>query len=238
MVSPIHMLERIPFMGNNQLTVVQCWDDGVTTDIRLIEVLRRYGAAASFNLCAGQHRNKRSFGWAHSGTDVYRLGWDEMRDVYQGFTIANHSLNHPRLDQINPEQAEREIREGRERLEQFFGKPVSGFSYPFGAYNETVMSLVRNAGHVYARTCESADCSFPPKDAMRFHPSCHFLAPGFWQKYELAKQYGVFYFWGHSYEMVTDVMWERFERTIERISADPDSLWGEVPGLFGETFLK
>ncbi|HOO73396.1 MAG TPA: polysaccharide deacetylase family protein [Spirochaetota bacterium] len=219
-------------MSTKRLTVVQCWDDGVCTDIRLVEVLRRYGAAASFNLCAGLHRNKRSFGWAHAGADVYRLGWDEMRDVYQGFAIANHSMSHPRLDLIAPDAAEREIREGRERLQQFFGQSVSGFAYPFGAYNETLRRLVRDAGHAYARTCESADDVFPPQDAMRFHPTCHFLAPDFWQKYEQARQCGVFYFWGHSYEILTNAMWQDFELTIQRISDDPHSRWGEVGGLF------
>ena len=48
----------------------------------------------------------------------------------------------------------------------------------------------------------------------------------------MAKQCGVFYFWGHSYEMITDSMWSTFEETIERISADPDSCWGEVADLF------
>ena len=37
------------------MTVVRCRDDGVTTDIRLIDILRRYGARAGFNLSAGPH---------------------------------------------------------------------------------------------------------------------------------------------------------------------------------------
>ena len=37
------------------MTVVQCWDDGVTTDARLIEILRKHKARATFNLNAGAH---------------------------------------------------------------------------------------------------------------------------------------------------------------------------------------
>jgi len=35
------------------IKVAQCWDDGVATDIRLIEILRKYNAKATFNLCPG-----------------------------------------------------------------------------------------------------------------------------------------------------------------------------------------
>ena len=31
-----------------KMKVVQCWDDGVVTDIRLIEILRKYNAKATF----------------------------------------------------------------------------------------------------------------------------------------------------------------------------------------------
>lgn len=58
---------------------------------------------------------------------------------YDGFSIANHSLTHPD-DEIPVDAARREIAEGRDRLEAFFGKSVTGFAYPFGTYNEAVMS--------------------------------------------------------------------------------------------------
>jgi peptidoglycan/xylan/chitin deacetylase (PgdA/CDA1 family) len=217
------------------MTVVQCWDDGVTADVRLIEILRQHRARATFNLNAGLHERERRLGWIHKGTEVWRLGWDEMRDVYEGFRIANHSLTHPRLDQVAIEVARRDITEGRERLQQFFGQPVHGFAYPCGSYNETVMKLLRDAGHLYTRTTRNVDFPFPPEEAMAFHPSCHFLAPDLWPRYENARKRGVFYFWGHSYEIVTEAMWSAFEDMIERISADPGSRWGDVANLFDDT---
>lgn len=216
------------------LTVVQCWDDGVTADVRLTEILRRHDARATFNLNAGLHATHRKPGWVYQGTDVVRLGWNEMRDVYAGFAIANHSLTHPHLEQMPPDAAQHEIAEGRDRLRQFFGQPVYGFAYPFGTYHEGVMNAVREAGHVYARTVGSADQCFPPRDPMAFHPSCHFLAPDFRTRYEKAREGGVFYFWGHAYEMTTQAMWRAFEETIARISADPAARWGEIAGLFEE----
>ncbi|WP_419657502.1 polysaccharide deacetylase [Desulfosarcina variabilis str. Montpellier] len=220
-------------MPASPFTVVQCWDDGVTTDARLTDLLRRLGIPATFNLCAGMHDNQRRFGWMHAGQEVWRLGWDEMNGVYDGFTIANHSLTHPNLCEMSAAAAQHEISVGRERLQQFFGQRVAGFAYPFGAYTPAVMALVRETGHVYARTVESKADGFPPAEPMAFHPSCHFLAPDFWQRYEDAKRCGVFYFWGHSFELVDETLWQALETTFTRISADPDSRWGNLPDLFG-----
>ena len=220
---------------NSVMTVVQCWDDGVTNDARLTEILRRHGAKATFNLNAGLHQaNRIPDAWTYQGTEVGRLGWDEMKAVYAGFTIANHSLTHPHLEQLPLAEARREIMEGRDRLQQFFGQPVLGFAYPYGTYNEAVMGLLREAGHVYARTVGNVEQPFPPQDPMAFHPNCHFLADDFWARYETARAGGVFYFWGHSYELTTASMWAEFEAKIARITADPAARWGELAELFAK----
>jgi peptidoglycan/xylan/chitin deacetylase (PgdA/CDA1 family) len=214
------------------MKVVQCWDDGVTADARLIEILRKYNAKATFNLNAASHKKNRSEGWTFKGTQVARLGWDEMKSLYSGFKIANHSLSHPHLEQLPVEDARRDIAEGRDQLEQFFGVPVTGFAYPFGTYNEAVMEAVRETGHVYARTTLNVDYPFPPEDPMAFHPNCHFLAADFWTRYEKARSGGVFYFWGHSYEIINDLMWVAFEEIIKQISHDTESCWCDVIDLF------
>jgi len=214
------------------MKVVQCWDDGVTADVRVIEILSKHKAKATFNLNAGLHENRRKPGWTFKGTEVGRLGWDEMKDLYHGFTIANHSLTHPWLEKVPLDEARRDIAEGRARLQQFFGQAVRGFAYPFGTYNEGVMEAVREAGHVYARTTKNVECPFPPENPMAFHSCCHFLAPDFWERYEKARKGGVFYFWGHSYEMITEEMWQAFDGQIRRISADPAACWADVVDLF------
>lgn len=214
------------------MRVVQCWDDGVSNDIRLIEILRKHGAVGTFNLNAGTHARHRSAGWEYRDTDVYKLGWDEMQSVYEGCTIANHSLTHPHLEAIPVEDARRDIVEGRKRLQEFFDQPVDGFAYPFGTYNEPVMELLREAGHTYARTTQYAAACFPPQDPMALHSTCKFDDPEFFSHYENARACGVFYFWGHSYEICTEPMWEEFEQKIERTSADPEAEWVTVAELF------
>jgi len=63
------------------MKLAQCWDDGVATDARLVEILRRHRAKASFSLSAGLHEAQRQLGWMHQGSEVRRLGWSEMCEV-------------------------------------------------------------------------------------------------------------------------------------------------------------
>ena len=63
-------------------------------------------------------------------------------------------------------------------------------------------------------------------------PSCHFLAPDFWQRFDRARPTGVFWFWGHSYELVDEVMWTAFENSLARLCAEPNVQWCNPTVLF------
>jgi len=209
------------------MKIIQCWDDGVTDDIRLIEILRRHGARATFNLNFGRHGRERK-----SGGRITKLALGELAEVYKDFPVANHTLTHPWLTRIPTCEAAEEIRQGKDALEQLFGREIPGFAYPFGDYNPEVMQLVRDAGHSYARTVIKQSPCFPPEDPMAFHPDCHFLADNFWSLFEQAKaDERVFYFWGHSYELATEKDWSDFEEKIARLSNDPAVEWEDIANL-------
>jgi peptidoglycan/xylan/chitin deacetylase (PgdA/CDA1 family) len=205
--------------------LVQCWDDGVLDDIRLIEILRKHGATATFNLNLGLHRQERYCGGKFKDTkEVFKLALPELKEVYEGFTVANHTLRHPHLTKIPIEEARREILDGRDALEQLFGYRIDGFAYPYGDQNSEIRELVRSAG---TRTV------FPPEEPMDFKPSCHFLTNNFCQEFESVRDNrGVFYFWGHSYEIVTEEDWREFDEKIARLSGEGE--WVSLPSLFRE----
>jgi len=112
-------------------------------------------------------------------------------------------------------------------------------SVKLGLIGKKAVSFFKKRPHPIAFKLEQsggkADLAFPPADPMAFHPNCHFLLPDLWSRYEEARQCGVFYFWGHSYEIISDAMWADFEKMIERISADPHARWGTVADLFAPT---
>ena len=223
----------------NAIKVVQCWDDGVVDDIRLIEILRKHRAKASFNLKFGYFGAVRDEGWNYRDVKrVSRLAKSEIRDVYEGFLVANHGFTHPHLPQIPIDEAVSCIRQGKDALEQHFGYPVTGFAYPFGDYNPEIMEVICEAGHAYARTAdarsENADGKVSPQDdPMALHPHCHFLAPDFYERLEQVKAVGgVFYFWGHSYELVVEQDWADFDAKICRLNSDPAVEWANLPDVF------
>ncbi|MGE9289596.1 MAG: polysaccharide deacetylase family protein [Puniceicoccales bacterium] len=217
------------------MKVVQCWDDGVNDDIRLIEILRKHGAKASFNLNPATHGDQRQGGYNERwGKTIERLAQSELQSVYEGFTIANHSMSHPRPLEIPLEDWRHEVIDSRKILQDWFQSPIHGFVYPFGGHDPATANVVREAGHVYARTTKNTTPCFPPADPMMFHADCHFHEPEFWSRYEAAKtsDCGVFYFWGHSYEINTEEKWQAFDDKIARITNDPDVVWADLPDLF------
>jgi len=66
---------------------------------------------------------------------------------------------------------------------------------------------------------------------MDFKASCHFLAKDFWEQFEIVRRsQGVFYFWGHSYEILTEDDWRTFDEKIERLGQQAE--WISLPSLF------
>ena len=215
------------------MKVLQSWDDGVVDDVRLTRLLRQYRAKATFNLNPGLHLPGRSFSWRYGDKEVWRLGRDELAEVYAGFEIANHSMTHPNLPDLSPGTLDWEIRESRRLLQDWFQQPVRGFCYPFGGFNPAVKNAIGAAGHVYARTVTEVELLFPPADPLELGVSCRFNDPGFWSCYERTRAAdGVFLFWGHSYELVSEAMWADLEDKIARLSADPMVEWASMESLF------
>jgi peptidoglycan/xylan/chitin deacetylase (PgdA/CDA1 family) len=215
------------------MKVIQTWDDGLVSDIRLIEILRRYQAKATFCLNPGLYQENRSFGWVHENKEVWRLSIHELVDVYHGFEICSHSMTHPYLTDLSIDQLQWELRTSRHILEDKFQKPVLGFCYPFNTYNDFVKDAVRSTGYKWARGNQHQGNTYPPIDLLEFHPCCHFLDQDFCGKYDRQKRKdSVFFFWGHSYELIDEAMWDNFEGMIEGISSDPDAEWFFVTDLF------
>jgi peptidoglycan-N-acetylglucosamine deacetylase len=198
-------------------------------------MLRRHGATASFNLNAGLHDDPAASAWLYRDEFVVRrLPWSALTEVYDGFTIASHSLTHPVPLDVSIDDWTREVREGRARLQDHFGQPVLGFAYPFGRHDDATAEVVRAAGHVYGRTVGRRDGSFSDFDVCQVAPDCHFSDPEFWDRYEAAKTSadGVFWFWGHSYELTDVAAWHDLEHKVAAITADSTAIWVDLPDLF------
>ncbi|MEI8313875.1 MAG: polysaccharide deacetylase family protein [Verrucomicrobiota bacterium] len=223
-------------MMPGMIQVTQSWDDGVHDDVRLIELLRKYRAKATFNLISGAHRAERFSNWKYQDTKpVYHLALSELVELYRGFEVASHTVTHPHLEQLPSEKVAWELAESRKQLEDIFQRPVRGFAYPFGTFNAAVKEEIRRQGYVYARTGRRLPARdvYPPADPMEFGITTWFSSESFWDEFARVKQAGgVFAFIGHSYEFVTEAMWTEFEEKLARLSADPEVCWTTNIELF------
>lgn len=220
-------------MENEEMyKVAQCWDDGVVNDIQVAEICRKHGAKATFNLNPGLNQALRSDGWNYHDFEVKRLGKREFKSVYEGFELASHTMTHPRASKIELEVFRQEAVDARKYIEDLVQREQRGFAWPFGDAPDLCAEVLREAGFVYGRTTRNVPNILENADLMQLPAHCHFADPNFDQIWESAKQTGIFYFWGHSYEMKNDpVLWKRYEEQIRRISADPKAQWVNVVDL-------
>lgn len=99
----------------------------------------------------------------------------------EGQEIGAHTLTHPRLTELPPEQARTQISDSRRRLEDRFGVPVRHFCYPYGANNAGVRALVREAGYESAPTVEFGT-NLPGGDPLALNRIMACDAPSPWRK--------------------------------------------------------
>ena len=163
---------------------------------------------------------------------VEGLSIAQMREAYRGFKVAGHGGRHFR--QITTQQFRDELAESRELIRTHFQQELCGYAYPGGGYNDEIKELVRQAGFRYARTTKNVDGPLPLTDPLELPSHCHYASPDFWSKYEeVRKQDGIFYFWGHSYELKNNpALWADLEEKLARIAADRQAEWIDIIDLF------
>jgi len=205
------------------------YDDGVTTDLKLLEIFNKYGIKCTFNLNYGLGPSKG--GWEYMGKPVNRLDLAEHVKKYAGHEIAAHALTHPDLTKLSIQEARREMAEDKEGLTRLFGKAPVGMAYPFGTYNDEVVDMLSALGFKYARTVNES-CNFDVQtDLLRFKPTCHHDND---RLFELAEEFlameteepKIFYIWGHSYEFMGKENWDRIEKLCRMISGRDDIFYG------------
>ena len=82
--------------------------------------------------------------WWYKG-DNLGIGTDSLKvlDADPLCTIGAHTISHPKLDTLSPEEQRKEIMQSKQELESLLGHPVHHFSYPHGAYNADTLTIVK-----------------------------------------------------------------------------------------------
>jgi peptidoglycan/xylan/chitin deacetylase (PgdA/CDA1 family) len=67
--------------------------------------------------------------------------------------VGAHTVSHVALSMQPPVTQRREVVESRDTLEEWLGRPVPSFAYPYGLYSDATVAEVRRAGFDMACAC-------------------------------------------------------------------------------------
>ena len=117
-----------PGFRNKALTI--SYDDGLWSDVHLLEICNRYGIRGPFNLNSGCMQEER------------RIGKDRIAELYKGHEVATHGVEHLTIARCPMTDVVKEILNDREALEELTGKIVCGHAYPNGSYSHEIKTLL------------------------------------------------------------------------------------------------
>ncbi len=223
-------------MNNKLKAITFSYDDGITQDIRLIELLNKYGLKCTFNLNSELLGKKGILSRDGQRISHYKIHPEDVKSVYEGHEVAVHTLTHPNLTKLTDTEVIRQVEQDRLNLSELVGYDIIGMAYPCGGINndDRTAALIReNTGIKYSRTISSNN-SFELQDNLyRFNPTVYHIR--FDELMKLGQDFielkatspQIFYIWGHSFELdYYPDYWIRLEEFFKLISNRDDIFYG------------
>jgi len=219
------------------------YDDGTTQDIRLVELLNKYGLKCTFNL--NSEKLGKTAILEREGMRIahYKLTPKDVKFVYEGHEIAAHTLTHPRLTELDDAEVVRQVEQDRINLSELVGYDVVGLAYPCGGvnHNDRVVNLIKNNTCIkYCRTNLKNGSFDMPEDMYRITSTVHHVMQGD-KIFELGKKFiemkperpQVFYVFGHSFELdYGNEYWDKLEEFLKMMSGRDDIFYGTNREIF------
>ena len=156
-------LRRVVSAWHGQATlparpVVLTFDDGYAGDVTYAApVLERRGWPGVLDLIGSRTRPG----------DAAHLTAGMVRGLLaDGWELDSHTVTHPDLTTLSASGLRAEIAGSRTLLTRIFRVPVTGFCYPYGRFDRSVVRAVHRAGYAYATT-ELQGVAAPSDDPLR-----------------------------------------------------------------------
>ena len=207
-----------------KIIVTTSWDDGNELDVKLADLLAKYGIKGTF-YPSPKHRR-------------FSLTEENLKDLACFHEIGAHTMSHPHLTNVGTSTAEKEIIDSKIYLENLLSKEIKTFCYPYGEFNDDIKKIVRGAGFLGARTVEDGIVKLP-KDFFEFGTTLHVYPLSFWQKLKFLSWSGrakkmfehclkngnVYHIWGHSWEIEKYSLWQEIEDVLKYVSKREECLY-------------
>lgn len=214
------------------------YDDGVTQDIRLIEIFNKHNLRATFNINSELLGKDGELECCGKKINHTKIKPEDLKHIYDGHEVAVHTLTHPNLVRIEDDnEVLRQIEQDRINLSHLAGYEVEGMAYPCGGVNcdDRVADIIKkNTVIKYARTITTTKSFEPYPDLYQYKGTLYHN--GEWDRlFELGEEFlkletdtpKVFYIWGHSYEFdIYPERWEQFDEFCKMMSGKQDIFYG------------
>lgn len=220
--------------GKNK-AITFSFDDGVTQDIKAIEILDKYGLKATFNLNSSLLGLKGTLDRNNRIVTHNHVLPNDVKQIYSNHEIAVHTLTHPNLTELDESTIIHQVETDRKILSLLCGYEVVGMAYPCGGVNndDRVAKIIKEStGIKYSRTITSTN-SFDLQDNLfRFNPSVYYVKENLFDVVNMflnstIDKSQLLYIWGHTYEMDANyISWQKFEDLCKLISNKDDIFYG------------
>jgi hypothetical protein len=239
--------------------ITTSWDDGHPLDLRVAELLAKYGLRGTF--------------YVPMSAESVRMTLPQLRELSENFEVGAHTLHHIDLTAATEQHAWQEIADSRAWIENSTGQSCSMFCPPCGRFYYHHLELIRKAGFSGCRVGELLSLDYPrPKTGLKLLPTTVQAHPHRLMAYvrnvcrrvafrnlwlyltrgrttdwtRLARSLltralecgGVFHLWGHSWEVEQSGQWQQLEEVLrflgEHASQTPALSNGQLLTARGE----
>jgi peptidoglycan/xylan/chitin deacetylase (PgdA/CDA1 family) len=230
-------------LGKNRMKaatyITTSWDDGHPLDLRVAELLAKYGLRGTF--------------YVPMTAETETMTAAQVRELGSAFEIGAHTLHHVDLTAATESLAWQEMVESKAWIEDVTGLPCPMFCPPKGRFSTQHLRQLRDAGYLGGRTVELLSLAFPRPRAgilllpttVQAHPhgvlgyAKNVIRRAAWRNLwtsvahgrstdwtELARSLltralvrgGVFHLWGHSWEIHQTGQWEALAEVLHFMS--------------------
>jgi peptidoglycan/xylan/chitin deacetylase (PgdA/CDA1 family) len=142
-------IQALPEQGGHYVAIT--FDDGYEdiVDNALAELSKRGMPSTVFIITEllGCKRN-----WEHRGgedtSEVRLMSPEQLRNLPSDLVrIGSHTMTHAFLPRLEVGKMQEELSGSRAKLEKLLNREVKTFALPYGAYNDTVLRICREAGY-------------------------------------------------------------------------------------------
>lgn len=225
-------------MKSRTAFITTSWDDGHPKDLRLAELLDKYGIPGTFYIPL---RNDRAV-----------LASNQIQEISASFEIGGHTLSHCDLTKVTDKEAEEEIANCKGIIEDITSRRCLSFCFPLGHFRRRHVRMALRAGYEIARTVEllsiaaprmccglplvptsiqarAAEGSTYVRNALKRGrignliryinaPKADWAITAEALLNEVVSRGGVFHLWGHSWEIEEERQWDSLERVLAKMA--------------------